>query len=632
MRYFIEVLDDSKDKVAELTGMVTASLSEKVNGIALLTAETIDQSKWQYLNAGTGFLRLKTADGETCGTFRIVEVKKTRVKERSSISITARHIIYDTMNEIFANAINCVNYTPMELAEIVLGFSSYNTGTIEPTAIVPFIRFEYEPVINCLLRICSVTGGELSLDDENEEIDILNHIGSSNGVIFQYGLNLKGASRTVDVSSLMNRVYGVGGGEPLLLLTGATSSDGNKYASDNSSISLYGVYEGVYHDPTLEDVINIISTPALDGTYTSGLCENWTKSGSPAVSKNTDANYYLYGRASQRIQSTSDGQGIQQSASVTTGAIYSLEVNIFLISGTVRIQVDDGVSVYKRAAPVTGVGLATVHIENWKVNNSTVTVKIFQEGTGSADFYVDSVQIAEGAHALPFTIGKSADTLWNSTVEYLNAYKNPEITYEIDLVDFYGDTRARMEAEKFEIGDTIQVIDPTLDLNVSTRVMEREVDILHPWRVRVRLDNPSRTLADVLAAMREAQEKGIKRQRAVLAESSKAAETGSTRLGFSNNSFRFFSVITADSWNSLSWDSGILRVGDGYYSISSSEATGLSSSSIYYFYFDRTLPTTFGSTTSISDAEGEDRILVFAVTTTTTPDICEIHPMGIIKT
>ncbi|HDY88473.1 MAG TPA: hypothetical protein ENH82_10250, partial [bacterium] len=461
---------------------------------ALLIAETIEQEEWSHISPGTSFLQLKASDSGSCGTYRVIEVKKSRIKERSSLSITARHIMYDTANEIFADAINCVNYTPAELLGLILNYSSFNAGTIEPTTTVPFVRFEYEPVLNCLLRICALTGGELSLDEANGEVDLMNQIGSSNGVIFRYGLNLKGAAQTVNMSRLANRVYGVGGGEPPLLLTGATSSGGNKYASDSTSISLYGVYEGVYHEPTLEDVVNIVATPALDGTYTSGLCQDWTKLGTPTVSKNTNADYYLYGRASQRIQSTADGQGIQQSVSVTSGNIYSFLTNIFLTSGTVRAQIDDGTSVYKRAAPVTGTGLATVRIENWKANNSTVTIKIFQEGTGSADFYVDSVQIAERVRTMPFSVGKSADTLWNHAVEYLNAHKNPEINYEVDLVDFYGDTRAGRETDKFELGDTIKVIDPTLELNVSTRVMEREVDILHPWRVKVRLDNPTPAL------------------------------------------------------------------------------------------------------------------------------------------
>jgi hypothetical protein len=215
-------------------------------------------------------------------------------------------------------------------------------------------------------------------------------------------------------------------------------------------------------------------------------------------------------------------------------------------------------------------------------------------------------------------------------VEYLNAHKDPEITYEVELADLYGSRGAQEEAIRFGLGDTVRVVDPVLGLDVSTRVMEREADILHPGRVRVKLDNPVRGLADVLAALRNAQEEALKRTRSAFAESSTAAETGSTRLGFSNQSFRFFASITVTGWNSLSWSAGTLRIGDAWFSINSNTVSSLAGSSTYFFYFDRGSPTTFGYTTTHTQAEGEDRILVFAVTTTSSPEPCVIHPMGII--
>ncbi|MFC1538731.1 phage tail spike protein [Candidatus Latescibacterota bacterium] len=630
MRYSIDVLDNTKLKVAELTGMVTSQLHEKVNGMSVLTVETIDQRKWNSISPGTSFLRLNTLDGDNYQTFRVIEVTKARRKERPYVGITARHIIYDTTNEIFADSISCLNYTPAELANIVLAHSVYSAGTVEPAASVPFVRFEYESVLNCLYRICSLTGGELSLDEENGQIDILNRIGGSNGVIMRYGVNLKGVIRTVNMSSMINRIYGVGGGNPPLLLNGATESGGNSYVEDSDSVSLYGVYEGVYQEPTIEEAVNLLSTPAFDGEYTSGLCENWTIMGNPSLSKNTDSDYYLYGKASQHVQSSSDGDGIEQSVTVAPGTIYSLSASVIMVSGTVRVEITDGTSTYKRANAITGSGLATVRIENWKANNTSVTIQVYQEGSGTAEFYVDSVQIVEGSISKPFYKGKSADILWNHSTEYLEAHKNPAITYDVDLVDFYGDIRAKRENDKFVLGDTIRVIDNVLDLDIETRVMEREVDILHPWRVKIKLDNPSHSLEDIFTALTESQEKAIKYQRETLAESSKAAEVGSSRLGFSNLAFRFFGMITVSGWNSLNWNSGTLRVGEAYYSITSGSKTGLSESSTYYFYFDRTNPTTFGYTTLIDNAESEDRILVFAVTTTSNPDPCEIHPLGVI--
>lgn len=629
MRYEIAILDSAKKTAAILTGTVYARLREKVNGMSVITVETVERSEWQHITAGTSFLRLRTLPDETYTLFRVKEVKKSRERERPSLIITGRHILADTAEEVFADAVDCVNYSPRQLMDLVLGYSVFIKGSVQLSDTVPYVRFEYETIWECLLRICSLTGGELELDVANGEINLLASIGSANNVVFSYGLNLKGAVRTINTSRLANRVYGVGGGNPPLNLISATLSGGSKYAEDTSSIEQFGLSEAVYHEPTLEEVVNLVATPALDGDYSGGLCENWTNSGA-TVSKNTDPDYYLYGRASQRVQTAGAGQGVQQVVSVTAGVIYSLLANIFITSGSVRILVQDGTSSYKRPEPVTGSGLATIRIENWKANNTSVTVKIAQEGEGSADFHVDSVQIAQGVRAKPFTAGKSADMLWNRTVEYLNAHKEPRLTYDIDLVDLYGDIRAGHESDRFGLGDTVTVSDPTLNLEVVTRVMERDVDILHPWRVRVRLDNPAQNLIDVLVSIRKAQEEGVKHTRTAMAESSSAAEAGSTRIGFSRQAYRFSGIITVNTWNSLSWSAGTLRVGNGYYEIMTGSASGLAASFVYYFYFNRTSPTIFSYTTSMTQAEGEDRILVFAVTTTTSPDLCKVYPLGVI--
>jgi hypothetical protein len=630
MRYAVDVLDCSRIREAELSGLVAARLREKVNTPSLLTVETVEREEWKYIAPGKSFLRLRTLPDNSAATFRVIEVKESRIRERVSLTATALHIISDSAREIFAESADCVNLTPGELAERVLAYSEFGIGTVEPSERIPFVRFEFEPVLDCLLRICSLTGGEISLDEDTGNISILDHIGESNRVIFRYGLNLKGASRTLNIGRLANRVYGLGGGTPPLLLDGAASSGGEKYAEDEESIALWGLHEAVYHEPTLEDTSNLVNSPALDGIYTEGLCENWENMNA-VVEKNTDPRYCLYGAASQKVSTSASCQGIKQDVEVTSGKVYSLLAHVLLESGTVRVQVDDGTAVYRRPDALGGTGLAIVRIENWKALDPTVTVKIMQEGSGTAVFYVDSVQVAEGACAKPFTIGKSADALWNRTVDFLEAGKDPRITYEVDLVDLYGDTREKRETDRFGLGDTVTVKDPVIGFSVTTRVMDRDVDILHPWRVRVHLDNSSSTLADVLDALRKSQEEGVKHTRAVLGESSNAAETGSTRLGFMNQAFRFSGSVTASSWNSINWSAGTLRVGDGYFSITSGSATGLDGSSTFYFYFDRTAPSTFGSTTASDAAEGADRILIFAVTTSSSPVNCVIHPMGIIK-
>lgn len=630
MKYTIDILNESKIRVAELTGMTSARLHERVNVPSTLTVETTDAEKWGYVLPGKSFLRVRRAP-ETAGeAFRVIEIRKGRVRERPSLTVTARHLIGDAADELFAGAVDCVNHTPRELAERVLAHSAFSPGTIEPEGSVPFARFEYESVLDCLLRICGLTGGELELDEDAGEISIRSRIGTDDGAVFRYGLNLTAASRTLSIARLANRVYGAGGGNPLLDLRGATASGGLAYVEDADSIAAWGLHETACDEPTLEAVENLVSAPALDGVYTGGLCAGWTNLGA-TVSRNADPAYYLYGRASQRVQTAADGQGIYQDVAVTAGKTYSLLANVIIAAGTVRVRVEDGTAVYRRPEAMTGTGLATIRIENWKALTSTARVAFVQEGTEAADFSVDSVQIAEGARVMPFTIGRSADTLWDCSVELLAARKDPEITYAVNLVDRSGDRGMERAPVRFSLGDTVTVIDPTLDLTVRTRVMEREADLLRPSRVSVRLDTPSRGLADVLSAIREARDKGIRQTRAALAESSAAAETGSTRLGFCNQSFRFYGTLTATGWNSLSWSAGTLRTGDCWFSITAGSVSGLPGNTTCYFYFDRAAPATFGFTTSGAEAEAEDRILLFAVTTTVSPDMCKIHTLGIVK-
>ena len=120
MKYIVEVLDSAKTKVAELSGMTAARLREKVNGTSVLTVETVEKSEWSFFTPGKGYLRLRTTDGAICLTFRIMEIRKTRALGRASISVTGSHLLGDTAHELFADSVNCVNYTPEELMELVL--------------------------------------------------------------------------------------------------------------------------------------------------------------------------------------------------------------------------------------------------------------------------------------------------------------------------------------------------------------------------------------------------------------------------------------------------------------------------------------------------------------------------------
>ncbi len=331
------------------------------------------------------------------------------------------------------------------------------------------------------------------------------------------------------------------------------------------------------------------------------------------------------------MRTSATGQGIAQTVAVTPGKVYSLLAHIIIASGTVRVRVDDGTAVYQRPGPEGGTGLAVVRIENWKAIGSTVTVRIAQEGSGSADFCVDSVQMTEGAAVKPFAAGRSADTLLARASEELAARKTPEITYEVDLADRTADAGEPGVSPGYGLGDTVRIADPVLGIDVTTRVVEREEDLLRPGRIRVRLDSPSCGLAEVIAALRESRDEAVRRMRAVQAAGSTAAETGSARQGFWGQSFRFDGTVSPDGWNGVVWTDGILRAGDAWFTVGAGGVSGLAGASTHFFFFDRTAPGTFGRTMSSAEAEGEDRILVFAVAITSPPEPCTVHTGGIVR-
>ena len=117
--------------------------------------------------------------------------------------------------------------------------------------IIPYVRFEFETVYDCLVRLCGLTGGELRLNESSGEIH-LDAPASGEGRIIRYGIDLLAASRTLDTARLANRIYGIGGGDPPLTLSGATQSGGMLYIEDTESITAFGLRTAVYRNSSID--------------------------------------------------------------------------------------------------------------------------------------------------------------------------------------------------------------------------------------------------------------------------------------------------------------------------------------------------------------------------------------------
>lgn len=254
MQYVIDVLDSDGQRVAELGGLVSARLREKVNGIGSLSVESLDPRGRDVVEPGISRLRIRPAPGNAA-TFRVIEAAHERKRERRSLRITARHVLGDTGDELFAETAVCVNQTPAAILAQVLVYSAFSAGASAYIDPIPYVRFEYEPVHDCLMRLCGLTGGELRLDEATGEIH-LDAPSTGGGRVIRYGIDLLSALRTADTSGVANRVYGVGGGDPPLTLTGASQSGGSEYIGDAESVAMYGLRTAVYRNSSIDASID----------------------------------------------------------------------------------------------------------------------------------------------------------------------------------------------------------------------------------------------------------------------------------------------------------------------------------------------------------------------------------------
>lgn len=145
--------------------------------------------------------------------FRIYKVERNQL-EILTIKLWARHIFYD-MSFYFIESAKILNANALEALEMTIPpelQAIYNISAEEKN-IAPFAVKEINAV-DAMFKILEVYGGELLRDNFN--IDILDKVGSENGISIKYGKNIKGLTVIEDTSELCTRVYAVGENDLLL--------------------------------------------------------------------------------------------------------------------------------------------------------------------------------------------------------------------------------------------------------------------------------------------------------------------------------------------------------------------------------------------------------------------------------
>lgn len=94
---------------------------------------------------------------------------------------------------------------------------------------------------------------------------------------------------------------------------------------------------------------------------------------------------------------------------------------------------------------------------------------------------------------------KDADTLLAVANTLLDRYSVPTISYEVDVVDYSNSNDGPdFSFERLRLGSTVRVIDDTLSIQVTCKVVEIKYNLDNPLDIRVTLDNKPKDLKFII--------------------------------------------------------------------------------------------------------------------------------------
>lgn len=555
----IEIYNTTPTKVAQLDSTeCVATITRQLNALWTLSVEYQPETlsdKTEYFVEDYR-LRVVELDDSSYTEFVITNIDLQR-DERGVKRVTARAeniAIFQMSKEVINAHLDFKQDTPTNIMTAIMGYSAWSKGTVNPTDKVD-LTISYETVLSAILKLCTVTGTFYDVDFVNTEIDILTALGTDNHVRIEPGHNMRYLRRANHTVEIINKLYGVAGGDPpitiagtphqvasvasqiitcigakvvpqndiwnttyqIRFLTGAhaqeakTITDCVSAASDTLTVSgdissavardlfcieivsgnievdyiPYGDAdkEGIYNSGGWQDITNMVKTPDLSGTYTSGLCADWTKESVPTVTENTAADYIKYGTKSQRVQCSNPVEGIKQTITHNQpDEVWTVVANVYVTDRTAVLAVESSVTVGDYIVSQSGDGpdiWQTLVLKNIKSSGNAITVYLLS-GESAAEFYVDSVQLIKGEDPQRFANVSEKKDLWDETYDRLIETKDARVTYECRFADLYRVDPARYPFSEISLGDTVNVIDEGLGIDVDVKVVEQRDDVFQP--------------------------------------------------------------------------------------------------------------------------------------------------------
>lgn len=316
------------------------------------------------------------------------------------------------------------------------------------------------------------------------------------------GLYLEAANRTTRVQV----TDCVGGATQTVTLTSGsafTIGDRVRFRADSAGtrivsledpveVATHGVLAGTHRREDIPETVNLVPNADM-AIWTGGPsdpADGWAAVKTPTLTRTTDAQHVQSGGKSCRVQTNEDGEGlagplvtVQPTALQPYGAGC---LNIKLVSGRIRIEMvaTDGVSswilpdgITQKAIPdlkALGVfrldGVSGILLKD--LGATAVRMRVVQDGTGTAEFYVDACQVTESGGQLPLVFGAGPTQLWQAVNDQLALVAPTSVRLEGRPVDFHRLDPAAHPDHRFLLGATHEVVVPRLGLVDGVRVLE----------------------------------------------------------------------------------------------------------------------------------------------------------------
>jgi hypothetical protein len=588
MAYILEILNSTGAKVAQLDEKECGvKIRRVINGEWTINItypippSGQEEDKSALLWAANARGRVKNLDDVTdYQTFVLGKPVKSRgAGGAPCLQIQGTHISLVAMqNNLIKASYDFHGVTPAYALGIVLSHmsASVNPGvayTVGSTGLelanLISVQISWENVLSGLQKIlaaCGATGAEWDISEAGSTVLLYTALGSANYVQIRTGRNLKSVQAARADKRIINKIYGIGGGQPENTIAGArhvvssvvgqvVTVNHNKLVPENdswntnykakfvtgtlagssfaisdcshsndslsgdtltlvgvissavagdkivlttsagvevsfipagSSQTANGIIEDVYKNSRYGNAINLVKTAFLDGTYVAGLCENWTKNGSPTVTENTNTVYIQNGSKSQKVIGVNTDDGIKQTLAVTANKYYRMKVNVYLAASNPAASIALFLDTYQQGdAQVSDTAAGKwVQWEGWfKCPLSAPVLKICQSGAQAATFYVDAVQFAECPIDEPqnYTSNCEQAELWFETFDQLMTVKDAPVEYKCTFIDLNKALPFDYPGEKISLGDTLVITDDELAIEaVSARVREINWNVFKP--------------------------------------------------------------------------------------------------------------------------------------------------------